>query len=273
MSEFKHDPKARRYYWLKLKDNFFEQKEIKLLRKLTGGDTFTIIYLKMLLKSLRDDGRLYFEAIGENFAEELSLDLDEEVENVEVTLKYLQSKGLLESAESDEFFLNRISEMIGSESYSAERVRRYRERQKKGGQLPSNADMLPSNIEVTKRKEIEKRDKRKHICSNQQLSERFEQLWKAYPNKQGKKRAFASYKKAVKDGVTDEEIMTGIKRYQQQVATKEKQFIAHGSTWFFGRRWEDDYDTAQSATPDYSVPPENRLKLRADDLLVEDLPF
>lgn len=126
MTEFKNDPKAKRYYWLKLKDNFFEQKEIKLLRKIAGGDTFTIIYLKMLLKSLKEDGFIYFESIGDSFPEELALDLDEDIENVEMTLHYLQSKGLLEVIGSDEFFLNRIPEMVGSESYSAERMRRLR---------------------------------------------------------------------------------------------------------------------------------------------------
>ena len=40
---------AKRYYWLKLPDGFFRQKAIKKLRKIAGGDTYTIIYLKMLL--------------------------------------------------------------------------------------------------------------------------------------------------------------------------------------------------------------------------------
>lgn len=37
---------AKRYYWLKLPDGFFRQKAIKKLRKIAGGDTYTIIYLK-----------------------------------------------------------------------------------------------------------------------------------------------------------------------------------------------------------------------------------
>lgn len=119
----------KRYFWLKLQNNFFEQKEIKLLRKIAGGDTYTVIYLKMLLASLKDDGKLYFESIGDDFAEELALQLDEEKSNVEVTLNYLQSKGLLEAVNPDEFFLNRVPEMVGSEGYSAERMRNLRKRQ------------------------------------------------------------------------------------------------------------------------------------------------
>ena len=39
----------KKYYWLKLKEGFFEQKIIKKLRKIAGGDTYVIIYLKMQL--------------------------------------------------------------------------------------------------------------------------------------------------------------------------------------------------------------------------------
>ena len=49
---------AKRYFWLKLKEDFFRQKEIKKLRKIAGGDTFTIIYLKLQLLSLQDNGKL-----------------------------------------------------------------------------------------------------------------------------------------------------------------------------------------------------------------------
>ena len=50
---------AKKYFWLKLKDDFFQQRAIKKLRKLAGGDTFTIIYLKLQLLSLKDEGRIY----------------------------------------------------------------------------------------------------------------------------------------------------------------------------------------------------------------------
>ena len=43
---------AKRYYWLKLKNDFFRGKHIKMLRKIAGGDTYTIIYLKMIIPIL-----------------------------------------------------------------------------------------------------------------------------------------------------------------------------------------------------------------------------
>lgn len=61
---------AKRYYWLKLPDGFFRQKAIKKLRKIAGGDTYTIIYLKMLLVAMKQDGRLYFEGVEATFYDE-----------------------------------------------------------------------------------------------------------------------------------------------------------------------------------------------------------
>ena len=42
---------GKRYYWLKMEENFFNDKRVKKLRKIAGGDTYTIIYLKMMLSS------------------------------------------------------------------------------------------------------------------------------------------------------------------------------------------------------------------------------
>ena len=57
----------KRYFWLKLQQDFFGRKEIKMLRRIAGGDTYTVIYLKMLLKSLQTNRKLYYEGISNDF--------------------------------------------------------------------------------------------------------------------------------------------------------------------------------------------------------------
>ncbi|UXD81519.1 hypothetical protein D4840_041 [Lactococcus phage D4840] len=76
------------------------------------------------------------------------------------------------------------------------------------------------------------------------LETRFNNLWKIYPNKKGKPKALLAYKRAVKSGTTDEEIKTGIENYLEEIRVKNTQqnYIKHGSTWFNGKGWEDDYD-------------------------------
>lgn len=117
---------AKKYFWLKLKDDFFRQKEIKKLRRIAGGDTYTIIYLKLQLLSVKTEGKLVFEGIEDTFAEELALELDEDVENVKITLMFLQKHGLIVEIEEDEFLLTETLKNIGSESESTERMRKMR---------------------------------------------------------------------------------------------------------------------------------------------------
>ena len=117
---------AKRYYWLKLKDNFFSAKEIKKLRNIAGGDTYTVIYLKMMLLSLQDEGKLFFDGIEETFAEELALELDEDAENVKITVMYLQKMGLLEEISATEAFLTQVPEAVGKETDKAGMMRRLR---------------------------------------------------------------------------------------------------------------------------------------------------
>ncbi len=118
--------KSKKYFWLKLKEDFFSKKEIKLLRKVAGGDTHTIIYLKMLLKSLKSDGKLFFEGIADNFVDEIALDIDEEPENVQLTVNYLMAKGLMVEVSKNEADLVSVREMTGSETDAAARMRRLR---------------------------------------------------------------------------------------------------------------------------------------------------
>ena len=120
----------RRYYWLQLKDDFFNSKEMKLMRKLPGGEEITIIYLKMMLASLAERGKLFFEGLAEDLAEELSLIIDEDPEAIRLTLMFLTKKKLLTTSDNYQFNLEQVPEMVGSETASTRRSRKHRETQK-----------------------------------------------------------------------------------------------------------------------------------------------
>ena len=64
------------YIWLKFQKDFFKSLRIKKLRKLAGGDTFTIIYLKLQLLSLGTNGILEYKGVFPTFEEEME-DLDQ----------------------------------------------------------------------------------------------------------------------------------------------------------------------------------------------------
>lgn len=142
----------KRYYWLKLQDDFFGSKRIKKLRNIAGGDTYTIIYLKMQLLALKTGGVLEYTGLEETFAEELALDIDEKSENVAVTVNFLLRYHLLETSDNKEFFLPYAVLNTGSEGASAKRVREYRERKA----LHSNEPVTPLPENCYGEKEIEK---------------------------------------------------------------------------------------------------------------------
>jgi len=148
----------KEYYWLRLKTDFFTNKAMKKLRRIAGGDTYTIIYLKLMLLSLQHEGVLFYESVEPTFYEEMALALDEDAENVRITLAFLESAGLIEQRTENEYFLSEVPLLIGKESESAERVREYRKRKT----LQCNANVTECNALVTecntekRREEIEK---------------------------------------------------------------------------------------------------------------------
>lgn len=130
----------KRYYWLKLPKDFFEDKAIKRLRQIAGGDTYTIIYLKMLLKSMEDDGKLFYEGIEDTICDEIALDINESADDVQVTISYLEKKGLLIVTDS-EVELTRLTEMVGSETDKAELMRKLRNKEKS-----NNVTKISNNV-------------------------------------------------------------------------------------------------------------------------------
>lgn len=90
-----------------------------------------------------------------------------------------------------------------------------------------------------------------NTSKNKQLEEDFEKLWKLYPRKEGKKKAFEAYKRAIKNGTTNKEIQTGIVNYLTQIRVQRtnKQYIKQGSTWFNGECWNDEYNVGQERSP------------------------
>jgi len=197
----------KRYWWLKLPTNFFDSKEMKKLRKIAGGDTYTIIYLKLLLLASQNNGKVYFDQVEDTFAEELALEINEEAENIKVTLMYLERQGLLDIIESDEYELTQCVEMVGSESESAARKRKQRNREKplqikdKTGiyedgncdnVTPKRDNVTPMSQSVTKsvtiEKEIEKELELEKELEKEKEKEKEKEIEKEKEKKEKKKK-------------------------------------------------------------------------------------
>lgn len=154
---------GKRYYWLKLKDDFFSSKRIKKLRRMAGGDTYLIIYLKMQLKAIRTDGVLQWTGLESEFADELALDLDEQPDDVRMTLAYLMSCGLIETSDNVNFLLPFAVENTGSETASTQRSREWRANRKL---LQCNTDATNVQQGGNVEKDIEKEKDIEYTVSN-----------------------------------------------------------------------------------------------------------
>ena len=216
---------SKKYYWLKLKEDFFRQKEIKKLRKIAGGDTYTIIYLKMQLLSLQNEGILKYEGIEENIAEQIALEIDEDVDNVQITLSFLMANKLIEEISNTDFFLVKANDCIGKEVDSAARVRAYRERKKqeekrieegKNKLLQCNGDVTKSNTEKDIEKDIEK-DKKEKKPSSKKIPTQTEidEVISAYTSNEELKTTlieFVKFRKSIKKVMTTHALELLIKK-------------------------------------------------------------
>ena len=147
----------KRYYWLKLPKDFFERKEVKLLRKLENGALYVLIYQKILLSALETDGEIYFDHLTDTPEEELALSINEEVEDVRNVLKFLLDKQLVTFSE-DTYLIEQFDTLVGKEANSTERVRAYRERKKQETLHETEKTLHVTNCNTEKRREeIEKR--------------------------------------------------------------------------------------------------------------------
>ena len=121
-----------RYYWLKLKRDFFRRHDIKFVESMQNGKDYVLFYLKLLLESIDHDGMLRFNDRGPYNESMLSALTDTNIDIVRSAVKVFTELRMIEVMDDGTFFMNEVQRMIGSASNSdgAARVRRFRESQK-----------------------------------------------------------------------------------------------------------------------------------------------
>lgn len=161
----------KRFYWIKLKTNFFSREDIDFLLSQKNGCEYVVLYQMLCLNTANNDGRLESK-IGELLvpynADKIVRDCKYfDIDTVNVAMNLYRKLGLIYEEETDGVLkISNYDEMVGSEagSSNAQRQKRFRERQKqlKLGVTNSNDDSNESNIinnnEEYRDKSIENRD-------------------------------------------------------------------------------------------------------------------
>jgi predicted phage replisome organizer len=142
---------GKKFYWLKLKRDFFKRHDIRIIEEMPNGKDYVLFYLKLLLESIDHEGSLRFSDTIPYNEQMLSVITNTNVDIVRSAMKLFIELQLIEIFDDKTIFMGEVEKMIGSESESAERVRRLRQRNKA---LLCNGDVQKSNTE----KEIEKEE-------------------------------------------------------------------------------------------------------------------
>lgn len=156
------------YYYLKLKENFFESDELKILESMENGYLYSNILLKLYLKALKNDGRLTFNEYIPYNVKMLATITGHNIDITEKALNIFKSMGLIEVLDNGTIYMMNMQQMIGSISSEGVRKAEYREKIKlekangtKLGQCPniisnSNSNLIVNNIE---KERINKKEK------------------------------------------------------------------------------------------------------------------
>lgn len=147
----------KRFFWLKLRETFFNETYIKAMRTFKNGDSLVLTYLEMALYSLKSNGVIERGELTPSLADEISIAINEPVPRVKKAIEML-TKARVAELDGDRLYLTEMMKLMGSESTSAERMRRLRSR--KSEELPppqcDSAVTSPAAKSVTTEIELEK---------------------------------------------------------------------------------------------------------------------
>lgn len=256
-----------KYYWLKLKKDFFKRHDIRIIEAMPNGKDYILFYLKLLVESVDHEGQLRFSDTIPYNADMLSVITNTNVDIVKSALKVFTELKMIEVLDDCTIYMNEVSKMIGSaaDNDNAIRQQRFRDNQKASKMgIPdvsvtkNNASVtecvtesnesksIEKDIEIDKEKDIDKQlslvPQPALISKEEHIELLFKEFWKAYPRKDDKKRAWLKFKaiknieKVFPDIIADVEA----KKLSEQWNEKSGKYIPMPSTYLNNERWNDE---------------------------------
>lgn len=141
----------KKYYWLKLKEDFFEEDAIAWIEEQEKGKEYCLFYLKLCLKSLKTNG-LLIRNVGSMLvpydAKSLAKITNTDLDTVKIAMDIFTRIGLVQILENGEIFIAQLQNMVGSETSKAQLMRNKREKDKEKRLLSKSNNvtkMLPSS--------------------------------------------------------------------------------------------------------------------------------
>ncbi|SUN13066.1 phage replisome organizer N-terminal domain-containing protein [Streptococcus agalactiae] len=161
----------KKYYYLKLKENFFESDEAIILESMPDGYIYSNILLKLYLRSLKNDGLLMFNNLIPYNAQMLATITRHQVGTIEKAIQIFRDLQLIEILDNGAIYMTNIQNFVGKSSTEADRIRKLRTEKNSGVQMLYKC--TPEiEIEIEKKKEKERElDKEKEYNVEQSTTE------------------------------------------------------------------------------------------------------
>lgn len=145
--------KDKRYYWLKLKRDFFKRHDIQIIESMPNGKDYILFYLKLLCESVDHEGNLRFsEQIPYN-EQMLATITNTNVDIVRSAINIFSELHMMEIMDDGTYYMNEVSKMLGSETYWAKKKREQRSLE---GDSIGHFPMVSNNFPTCPSKSIEK---------------------------------------------------------------------------------------------------------------------
>ena len=142
----------KKYYWLKLKRDFFKRHDIRIIEEMPNGKDYILFYLKMLIESIDHEGELRFSETIPYNEQMLSVVTNTNVDIVKAAMKIFIDLNMIDILDDSTIYMAEVTKLIGSETAGASRVRKHREKQK---MLQCNTNETKCNTEIELEKEKE----------------------------------------------------------------------------------------------------------------------
>lgn len=147
--------KDKKYYWLKLKRDFFKRHDIQIIESMPNGKDYILFYLKLLCESVDHEGKLRFsDAIPYN-EQMLATITNTNVDVVRSAIKVFGELRMMEVMDDGTYYMREVNKMIGEESYWAQQKRAQRAKIAEIGQIPTLSNESPTCPSKSIEKEIE----------------------------------------------------------------------------------------------------------------------
>ena len=171
----------KKYYWLKLKRDFFKRHDVRIIEEMPNGKDYVLFYLKLLLESIDHEGELRFSETIPYNEQMLAVITNTNIEIVKEAMKIFTDLKMVEVYDDKTIYMNEVQKLIGSETAAAERKRKSRQMQKVPTECDNvqtecdNVQKCHTEIEKEKEKEIDK-ENRERGKSHKEITDLFNSL-------------------------------------------------------------------------------------------------